>query len=618
MRPFLLLLVAGCAAVLVASHVVQVAGAGPQAAPLSGTIRSTEGAPLEGVAVSARGADKTFTTSVFTDGRGEYVFPSLDAGRYRVWAQAVGYDAGRAETDLAGARRTKQDFALKTTKDYTLQLSGSEWMAALPEDTLPHRRMKQIFQNVCTGCHQPHFALQNRLDEAGWRAVITSMETVTSSHSWAPKPNPVVKHFKDELAAYLTEMRGPGPSPMTFKLLPRPTGDAARVVITEYDIPAPETPDQLLAQDGSDWSEGSPSGFFALGLHDMAVDFNGNVWTNHAVANKTRTYAKLDTKTGQVTNFKVPGGTGGVLRGSHGMTIGPDGMVWMNVFAGEPTDSDGTSGVGSLARLDPRTENFQIFAPPKGMEGVGGHLEVDGKGKVWTVTSKGALRFNPETRQFSEFKSPTMMSSPGAGTYGLGADADGNAWWAVITHDRVGVSDIKTGETTEIQFAPRAEMMELVTPEDRKFFDTFGDATGVNANVGFPWAQAPRRLGGDKNGRVVWVGNFWGQSLSEIDIHTKKVTYHPVPLPYSGPYDVEVNAHHVPYVTLRNSDRVGKFDPTTKQWTIYLLPTLGTEARHITVDQRSGDVWLPYSRTSKAARLQFRTEEQIRRAAAGQ
>ena len=84
--------------------------------------------------------------------------------------------------------------------------------------------------------------------------------------------------------------------------------------------------------------------------------------------------------------------------------------------------------------------------------------------------------------------------------------------------------------------------------------------------------------------------------------------------PGSIPYDVEVDNNHVPFVTLRNADRVGKFDPASGQWTIYLLPTLGTEARYITVDRTKGDVWLPYSRTSKAARLQFRTEEQIKAA----
>ena len=59
--------------------------------------------------------------------------------------------------------------------------------------------------------------------EAGWRAVITAMETITSAHGWTKQPQPVIAHFKNELAAYLAEMRGPGPSPMTFTRLPRPT-----------------------------------------------------------------------------------------------------------------------------------------------------------------------------------------------------------------------------------------------------------------------------------------------------------------------------------------------------------------------------------------------------------
>ena len=295
------------------------------------------------------------------------------------------------------------------------------------------------------------------------------------------------------------------------------------------------------------------------------------------------------------------------------MTTGPDGMIWMNVFAGAATDSEGTSGVGSLGRLDPGTGKLEIFAPPRNMEGVGGHLEVDGKGKVWTVTSRGALRFDPDTKQFREFRTATTDGSePYAGTYGLGADAEGNGWWAIITHDRLGVGNVKTGTATEIALAPRADMLELVTDADRAFYKSFGQASGASSNIGFPWAQAPRRLGGDQKGRTMWVCDFWGQNLAEVDIHTHQVTYHPVPLPYAGPYDVEVDNDHVAWVTLRNSDRVGKFDPKTKTWTIFLLPTLGTEARHITVDRARGEVWLPYSRTSKAARLQFRTAEDIR------
>ena len=45
-------------------------------------------------------------------------------------------------------------------------------------------------------------------------------------------------HFhREELARYLATVRGPNSPELVFTLLPRPTGEAARVVITEYDIP---------------------------------------------------------------------------------------------------------------------------------------------------------------------------------------------------------------------------------------------------------------------------------------------------------------------------------------------------------------------------------------------
>ena len=64
------------------------------------------------------------TTSVFTDDRGEYVFPPLESGRYEVWAQAVGYETARAQVTVDSARQARQAFTLHTIKDFTPQLSG--------------------------------------------------------------------------------------------------------------------------------------------------------------------------------------------------------------------------------------------------------------------------------------------------------------------------------------------------------------------------------------------------------------------------------------------------------------------------------------------------------------
>src|ERR1035437_7720843 len=84
-------------------------GAAPSEPPLRGTVTAPDGKALEGVAVSARRAEgTTVTTTVYTSRDGSYFFPPLTApqqdGRYNVWAQAVGFEAGRSETNLSAGK----------------------------------------------------------------------------------------------------------------------------------------------------------------------------------------------------------------------------------------------------------------------------------------------------------------------------------------------------------------------------------------------------------------------------------------------------------------------------------------------------------------------------------
>ena len=80
---------------------------------LAGTIRDASGQAMEGVTVSARStAPGTFaTTTVYTDQDGSYVFPLVVEGTYEMWAQAVGFHAGRATVTLTGGGAA-QDFDL--------------------------------------------------------------------------------------------------------------------------------------------------------------------------------------------------------------------------------------------------------------------------------------------------------------------------------------------------------------------------------------------------------------------------------------------------------------------------------------------------------------------------
>jgi len=106
---------------------------------LSGTVKSTAGEAMGGVTVSAKAVGATITTSVFTDAKGHYYFPALPPGSYRIWAQARGYEAARAQTDLSQSRR--QDFVLRRAGDADLvrRLTRDQLLAALPDTTSEDR-----------------------------------------------------------------------------------------------------------------------------------------------------------------------------------------------------------------------------------------------------------------------------------------------------------------------------------------------------------------------------------------------------------------------------------------------------------------------------------------------
>ena len=580
---------------------------GQNNALLTGTIKSASGEKLAGVTVSAKAVGQTITTSVYTDEEGAYYFPPMAPGKYDVWAQADTFETSRAMNDVDGVKH--QDFTLKNLKDFARQLTGDQMLASMPEDTPEHTRMKDVVLHNCTSCHQPNYILQNRFDQAGWTAILNLMAKVNVGGMFqgADTPEwPIIAYHKTELAAFLAEMRGPGPTAMKFKLRPRPTGDAARVVITEYAIPLGTT-GEYVTNDGSDWSLGTPSKLNGVvGVHDSQPDFNGNIWFAYNAPSKGRTVGKIDPNTGIVTDYMVEGRRG-TPASAHGITRDQKGILWFNASAG----GDEEGAPGRLARIDPNTGKIDSFSPPKGMQGVAGTLDVDGKGQIWATTNTGALRFDPETKTFKEFKSSATANADGlTTTYGLAADREGNGWWAEMNNDLVGKSDIETGKSIEVKLPPHVAASDRVlTPDEKKMYALGGS----DWNSAKPWAQAPRRLAADKNGDDVWVCDWYGGNLARIDIHTLKVKIYPVPTPSAEPYAAVVDSNHNVWVNLMNADMVVKFDPKTEHWTEYSLPTLGTELRHVSILEQNGttQVYVPYERLSKEARLTFRTKEDL-------
>jgi sugar lactone lactonase YvrE len=576
-------------------------------AVLSGTITSAAGERLGGVTVSAKPTGGTITTTVFTDARGDYYFSPLPAGKYRVWAQAVSFATAKAEADLTAARR--QDFVLTPMKDFVRQLPGNVMLAALPEETEQDKRMKRLVRNICTGCHTPSYVLQHRFDEAGWNAIIELMKNANVYGTFVGKerkPSGILDYHQKELAAYLARARGPGESAMTFKLEPRPAGEAARVMFKEYDVPLdPDAglPANFVQNDGSDWSLGTPSVLIpGFGVHDAWLDLDGTLWFTCNIPNRRTTIGRIDTATGAVKLFKVPA-LNGLAAQTHGMTRDPKGIIWFNL----------NNGRGGLGRLDPKSERIDVYLPPAGMSPTGGATTVDydGKGKIWSSAPDGALRFDPETETFTEFKSVTFKTANGTGiTYGAAGDRDGNGWWAEMTLDIIGKGDAATGKAQEVRLAPVKEELDRVTADASKFYESYNQP---DFNNPFPWAQGPRRMGTDKNADVLWIGNSWGANLARIDTRTHATTY--VPLPGGQqPYHVAVDKRHNAWTNLWGADRVLRYDPQTSTWTAFDLPTRGAEPRYVSLLERDGapmQVVLPYFRARKVAVMTLRSEQDL-------
>ncbi len=586
----------------------QYAPGGPK---FRGAVKSLEGKPLEGVTVSVRGRGKTFVTTVFTNQQGIYVFPPLEKGlKFSLWAQAQGFETARFDAEAgSGAIQMLAELRLKPLNNFEKQLTGVEWMNSFPENTPAEKREKRIYASNCSGCHANQFTLQNRFDAASWGKIVRVMSL--SSGGTPVRPNfagtPTIEAYKDEIVRFLTKVRGPGKANYELKPLPRPTGAAAQVVITEFDLPRPEDPPESYVHDGSNWMEGTPSRWQGRAAHDAAVGPDGSIYLSDETTLGASIF-KLETQSGKVTSYKFPSKNGGVAS-THGIAVDPEGHIWTNDQSND-----------NLLMFDPKAERFREFLRLETMPGARNTVVVDQKvhkGIVWSATvqdgavkldpktgksvfQNGALRFDPKTAEYSFYPLIT-----GKDTYGVTVDREGHAWYSSPGSDRVDVVDAQTGKTAEIVFAPAGpETGMQITDADKENYSKLYSLQ----NSATPLHNCPRRIGADLNADVVWVGLYCADKIAKIDIHTHKVTQYALPHKYSYPYGVVVDNEHNVWINLNNTDMIAKFNPATETFTEYQMPSRGTVMRHLAVNYGASgpEIIAPETGLNKVARIQFR------------
>jgi streptogramin lyase len=427
---------------------------------LTGHVTSAVEGRMEGVLVSAKKEGSRIIVTVVTDDSGSYSFPGdrLSEGNYTLSIRAAGYllqDSPHAQVTDAGT--VVADLQLQKTDDLASQLTSAEWLESVPGN---EQEKSKLFR--CVACHDLTPVMKSHYDAKSWSATIKQMERWAAPsvlQSPIPSPVPPPPDAPDaKLSAYLASinLNGRKSWPFALKAFARPQGVATHVIITEYDLPGELSlpHDVAVGQQGSIWYNdfqrelvgrlnpltGETKEWtlpflrpgFPEGLLTIKIDKYGNAWIPRFFQGCT--LVKLDTKTEQMTTWKVPEEFDGPQSRCGHVALGaPDGTVWMS-----------DSGGRKMFRLHPDTGKFDVF------DSFPGYVADN---KATAIETAG-------------------RKSKGHRTYGIGVDSAGNGYFADIAGGTIGRLDAKTGEvilypTPTPDSGPRRTFMDR---EDKYWF----------------------------------------------------------------------------------------------------------------------------------------------------
>ena len=308
-------------------HARTPADVGTGTAVIRGTVRSEEGTPLYGIFVRTTGVMKNATTYVYTDDKGNYEFPPLPLGAYQV---SVG-TAWKKPVQLNASGAT-QDFSVELGPGLVNQVTGQSLLKAVPGDDAE----KQHFEQDCVACHSTTRMFQHAPSTPdGWEVIVKRMMVHLDESDWYPPAvlhpdNPLHDRYKEEYSPArmkaLVEFLKKTITPTTMNdyaasALVRPTGEAARAIFTEWQLPAGtgNVSDVLTDPEGILWfiaggnsvgrldpRTGEAEVWKAPGVpsnsrfHDMEIDEHGILWITASMLDKI---VKFDTRTHQYTSW---------------------------------------------------------------------------------------------------------------------------------------------------------------------------------------------------------------------------------------------------------------------------------------------------------------------------
>jgi streptogramin lyase len=299
---------------------------------------------------------------------------------------------------------------------------------------------------------------------------------------------------------------------------------------------APPPPPSVLEAVVEEWELGQRASM----QHDLVVHPDGRIYSVDMMQDKLY---RLDPATGERSAFAFPRSglpPGGVFGGPndpsppnanahvgpHSVQVAPDGAVWATLALGN-----------QLARFDPHHETFSIHPLEQG--------------------------YYPHTLRF---------------------DAQGRIWYTVAVSNHIGRLDPATGEHLSVRLPSRSFRQGLAMRLMPVFIwlaqrIDFGEAAaaageGVAAPVPYGIDIAPD--GG------VWFSQLNEHRIGRIDPATLDVEL--IDTPFSAPRRLRFDSQGRLWIPGFSSGLVARFDPATREFTEYALPTLAPTSSGRAVD----------------------------------
>lgn len=479
-----------------------------QGMAVSGTITGHEGIRIPGVMISARDVAGGSIRTVFSDDHGQYRITALLPGQYEFKVHRVGFETLETKAlEVQEPGLSQFDFRLSPAANIHEQVSGTAWMAHLPEG-----EMKRRFKMACAGCHQfgdVHTRRPRSRQE--WETTIQRMKGMSlGGYSVGHSLMPGLDDTK-ALAAWLAANGfGDTPSALEITAPPPVTGDAARVQITEYLI-------------------GEADSVF----HDSTVDNDGYGWV---IDYRHDTLWKVDPATGKSTKYDLP------IKGGGAHTIHPDrdNVLWMTLQL-----------VDMVASFDPRTEKFRLYGGftrdalvhSFAIDSLG-YIAYDHEGNLWVSGSGNntLASLNPKTGEVKEYSLPLTGALPPTrvAAYGVAMDSRKNVWYTKLNEGVFGRVEARSRHITQYRMpedysGPRRLSVDsrdrLWIPEySTNRITRFDPEDGSFKSYDLPEAgDYPYALRVDGVKDIVWICGTGSDSLYRFDPAAGKFTQYRLP-----------------------------------------------------------------------------------------